>query len=168
VQFGFPRAPVGRIASGVPCAFISLICLCFLAVAPLRAADFEVIKVLPHLLDQNGRHTDAPSLFARDAYQDWLRANPDRQSAIRYDIQWRARQPGEYTLKLELLGRVEQGRPNRTIIESKVTRTSSRARWSALSLSGEAFTRFGAVVAWRASLWQGDRRLATYQSFLWE
>jgi hypothetical protein len=132
------------------------------------AADFQVMKVLPHLLDQAGRHMVSPSLFERDAYQDWLRSNPDQQSGIRYDIHWRARKPGEYVLKLELLGRVEQGRPNRKTVEAKVSSESSKSRWSALSLIGDPYQEFGAIVAWRVSLWQGDQLLAKHQSFLWE
>lgn len=152
----------------MPRALYILFLACCFATTSSIAADYKVIKVLPHLLDREGRHTDAPSLFARDAYQDWLRANPAEQSGIRYDIQWRARPPGSYTLKLELLGRVEQGRPNRKTIETPVERTSSRARWTALSLTGDEFKQFGAVVAWRASLWQGGQLVAKYQSFLWE
>ncbi len=133
-----------------------------------RAADFEVMKVLPHLLDQDGRHMVSPSLFDRDAYQDWLRSNPEKQSGIRYDIHWRSRKPGEYILKLELLGQVEQGRPNRKTVETKVSSKSSKSRWSALSLIGDSYKTFGAIVAWRVSLWQGDQLLAKHQSFLWE
>lgn len=145
----------------------ALILTCFLAVSA-AAADQEVIKVLPHLLDKTGRHTVSPSLFDRDAYQDWLRANPKEQSGIRYDIQWRSRTPGEHLLKLELLGRVEQGRPNRKTMEVKVSNERSLARWSALSVTGEEFKQFGPVVAWRVSLWQDGQLVAKYQSFLWE
>lgn len=145
----------------------ALVLTCFLAVSA-AASDQEVIKVLPHLLDKNGRHTVSPSLFDRDAYQDWLRANPNEQSGIRYDIQWRSRKPGEHLLKLELLGRVEKGRPNRKTMEMKVASERSQSRWSALSVTGEEFKQFGSVVAWRVSLWQDGQLVAKYQSFLWE
>lgn len=133
-----------------------------------QAADFRVMKVLPHLLDKEGRHSISPSLFDRDAYQHWLRANPEEQSGIRYDVHWRSAKPGEYLLKVELLGRVEKGRPNLRTVETRVASESSNARWSALSLTGEDYKRFGAIVAWRVSLWQGDQMVAKYQSFLWE
>ena len=38
----------------------------------------RITKVLPHLLDDKGRHTLSPSLYERDAYQAELRKNPDR------------------------------------------------------------------------------------------
>lgn len=142
--------------------------LLLLSAAASPAADSDVLKVLPHLLDKNGRHMVAPSLFDRDAYQGWLRDNPAEQSGIRYDIQWRSRKRGELMLKLELLGRVVDGKPNRHTVETKVTSDRSRARWSALSLTGEAYLQFGAIVAWRVSLWDGDQMLDRYQSFLWE
>ncbi len=38
------------------------------------AAPAKVIKVLPHFLDQKGRHALSPSLYDRDAYQAHLRS----------------------------------------------------------------------------------------------
>jgi hypothetical protein len=74
---------------------------------------------------------------------------------------------GELTLKLELLGRVEEGRANRKTIELKITPKRSRARWSELSFTGDEFKSFGPIVAWRVSIWQGETMLAHQQSFLW-
>ncbi|HAV63551.1 MAG TPA: hypothetical protein DCY13_14440 [Verrucomicrobiales bacterium] len=139
-----------------------------LAGAVAQAADQRVIKVLPHLLDKEGRHARSPSLFDRDAYQVWLRDNPDEQSGVRYDVQGRAATPGEYVLKLELLGRVVQGRPLRQTIEEKVGSTRRSSRWSAIEFSGEEYKKFGQVVAWRVTLWRGDEMVARQQSFLWD
>ncbi len=133
-----------------------------------QAADFRVMKVLPHLLDKEGRHSISPSLFDRDAYQHWLRSNPVEQSGIRYDIHWRSAKPGEYLLKLELIGRVDKGRPNRKTVETKISSERPKSSWSALSLTGDEYKQFGVIVAWRVSLWEGDQMVARYQSFLWE
>jgi len=132
------------------------------------AASPAVTKVLPHLLDKDGRNAPSPSLFDRDAYQDWLRKNPEEQSGLRYDIHWRAGEAGEFVLKVELLGRVEQGKVNRKTIETPVTSKQSRLRWTAVTFAGEEFKQFGPVVAWRVSLWKGDQMFAKHQSFLWE
>lgn len=131
------------------------------------AAEPRVVKVLPHLLDLEGRHSTSPSLFDRDAYQAWLRENPGQQSGLRYDVQWRAA-AGEYTLKVELLGRVVEGRPLRKTVEQQVTASRTRTLWSGIEFAGEEFKEFGRIVAWRVSLWQDDKELARQQSFLWE
>jgi hypothetical protein len=133
-----------------------------------QAAEPKIIKVLPHLLDLNGRHTVSPNLFERDTYQAKLKANPDLQSGIRYDVHWRANASGKFVLKLELLGRVERGQINRRTIETPVTSKRTGAKWSALNFLGQDFKEFGPIVAWRVSLWQGDTMLARQQSFLWE
>ncbi len=144
-----------------------LIALLFVA-WPARAADQKVIKVLPHLLDKDGAHTVSPSLFDRDAYQSWLKKNPDHQTGVRYDIHWRSAKPGKFELKLELLGRVKKGQIKRRTVEGKVSVQRSKSQWTALSLTGEDFKQFGPIVAWRVSLWQGDQLVAKHQSFLWE
>lgn len=132
------------------------------------AAEQRVIKVLPHLVDKEGRHARSPSLFERDAYQAWLRDNSQEQSGIRYDIQWQSYISGEYTMKLELLGKAAQGRANSKIIEVKLTVTNRRRHWDAIEFKDEEFKEFGQIVAWRVSIWQGEELLAKKQSFLWE
>jgi hypothetical protein len=145
-------------------------CLFALLLAALsaHAAEQKVIKVLPHLLDKKGRHAVSPSLFDRDAYQAWLRRNPDEQSGIRYDVQWRSREAGEFKLKLELIGRVEKGVIRRRTIEKEVTLKHPKSLWSGLALTGRDFKEFGPIVAWRVSVWRGDKMVARQQSFLWE
>ena len=58
--------------------------LCCLAMAASAAAELsgKVVKVLPHYLDLEGRHTLSPSLYERDAYQAVLRQHPERRSGI--------------------------------------------------------------------------------------
>ncbi len=153
-------------------AVLRIVCQLLIALLllawPARAADQRVIKVLPHLLDKDGAHTVSPSLFDRDAYQSWLKKNPDHQTGVRYDIHWRSAKPGKFELKLELLGRVEKGQIKRRTVEGKVSVQRSKSQWTALSLTGEDFKQFGPIVAWRVSLWQGDQLVAKHQSFLWE
>lgn len=132
------------------------------------AAEQRVIKVLPHLMDQEGRIAKSPSLFERDAYQAWLRENPDERSGVRYDILWQSYISGEYTLKLELLGRVEDGRAQSKTVEVKLDVKDRRRHWGHVKFEGEEYQKFGRIVAWRVSIWQADQMLAKEQSFLWE
>jgi len=131
------------------------------------AAAGRIKKVLPHLLDRDGRHTLAPSLYERDAYQAHLRAHPELRSGLRFDVQWKGRVPGTFTVRLELRGR------NRQASTALVLTTGQRKRslfgnWSSLLLTDEAYRKFGELTAWRATLWRGDELVSEQKSFLWE
>jgi len=92
------------------------------------AASGRITKVLPHLLDPQGRHTLSPSLYERDAYQAFLRANPDRCSGLRFNVQWKTREIAVSGLKLriELRGSKEA----RTIVlEQPVKRRHRSSAW---------------------------------------
>jgi hypothetical protein len=119
-------------------------------------------------MDKEGRIAKSPSLFERDAYQLWLRENPEERSGIRYDILWQSYISGEYLLKLELLGRVEGGRANAKTIEVRLNVKDRRRHWDHIKFDGAEYEEFGQIVAWRVSIWQGDQMLAKEQSFLWE
>lgn len=128
----------------------------------------RIVKVLPHLLDKQGRHSINPSLFDRDSYQAELRAHPERRGGLRFDVHWKGR-PGAsaaLTLKLELRG-------SKAPIQAPVivtTRAFSRggfSQWTRVRLSDEDYERLGELVSWRATLWKDDQLLAEQQSFLW-
>ncbi len=132
----------------------------------LDAANAKVVKVLPHRLDRAGRHTVAPSLYERDAYQDHLRKRPEECSGLRFDVQWKA-DPGA-TLKMRVEMRGSRGKDiTRSVLESTVTRRGFFSQWSAVTLQGEEFKKFGELVAWRTTLWDGDVMVGEQKSFLW-
>jgi hypothetical protein len=131
-----------------------------------EAAAAKIIKVLPHLLDQEGRHTLSPSLYERDAYQAYLRKNPAKCSGLRFDIQWKVKETAAASLKLRIEFRgSKEARP--FVLEQPVKRHGGAGYWSSLTLSGEDFKKTGDLVAWRATLWSGDQMLAEQKSFLW-
>jgi hypothetical protein len=149
---------------------VHFLVLIFLMVATFSAsaATGHVVKVLPHFLDLQGRHTPSPSLYDRDAYQLELRQHPERRSGIRFDILWRGRsakkEPAK--LRLELRGTAKGNLPSETRLETDVVITGT-SHWVALKLDGEAYKQFGEVTAWRVTLWSGDQLLNEYKSFLW-
>ena len=100
-----------------------------------EAATGRIIKVLPHLLDRDGRHTLSPSLYERDAYQAFLRKNPEQCSGLRFDVHWKAKRVAGTRLLLRV--------------------------------DGDSYRKVGEVIAWRATLWEGDRLVAEQKSFLW-
>ena len=142
--------------------------LCLMAAFASDAATGRVIKVLPHLLDAQGRHATSPSLYDRDAYQARLRANPAEQSGIRYDVQWKAKATtGTVKLRLELRGPAKDGVTGEKTIETEAKPGWGGRRWSGVVLTGEEFKKFGGITAWRVTLWDGDQLLGEQKSFLW-
>ena len=140
--------------------------LFFSAPAPdAEAASGKIIKVLPHLLDRDGRHSLSPSLYERDAYQAFLRKHPDLCSGLRFDVQWKAKRAAGAPLLLRLEIRGKEARP--VVLEQTARRDRSYRRWNSLRVDGVSYRKLGEVLAWRATLWEGDRLLAEQKSFLW-
>jgi len=127
------------------------------------AAD-KIVKVLPFLLDAQGRIATSPSLFERDAYQAYLRQHTNEISGLRYDVLCHA---GEtLRLRLDLRGVGEKNLPKIKTVESEVA-AGSLENWTQLKLTGDDYKSFGAVTAWRATLWQGTNQISEQKSFLW-
>jgi hypothetical protein len=131
------------------------------------AVSGRVVKVLPLLLDLQGRDAVAPSLFDRDAYQAWLRST-NQVSALRFDVWCKTANVGKTKLKLraELRGIGENNLPRVTVLEKDAS-TGFFHRWTSLTLEGDDYKNFGALVAWRVTLWSGDQMLSEQKSFLW-
>jgi len=137
-------------------------------VAPAPAPAGQVYKVLPLLLNRQGRDALSPSLFDRDAYQHYLLLHTNEISGIRYDVLWRASGTTGTVVKLkvELQAVGPDGSPHRKSLESIVTPGRFR-HWTELLLKDDDFIRLGHIVAWRATLWSGDQLLGEQKSFLW-
>ena len=129
-----------------------------------EAASAKIIKVLPHLLDREGRHSLSPSLYERDAYQAFLRKNPDLCAGLRFDVQWKAKRGAQLLLRVEIRGGKEA---EPVVLEQTARRDRSYRRWNSLRVDGVSYRKLGEVLAWRATLWEGDRLLAEQKSFLW-
>jgi hypothetical protein len=129
----------------------------------------QIKKVLPLFLDLEGRHTVSPSLFDRDAYQAYLRNNPEKVTGLRFDVLWKARRAegGTLTVRVELRGLYKDSEPRETALEQSFEGQAKRRGWLSLTLDGEAFEEFGKVTAWRATLWCDGEMLDEYKSFLW-
>jgi hypothetical protein len=150
---------------------ILVILLLLSSLAAVSAADAvtgRLVKVLPLFLDLKGHDAISPSLYDRDAYQVYLRAHTNEVSALRFDVLWKAANAENIKLKLkvELRGVGAGGLPRQTILEQEVTQKFFRS-WTSISLAGGDYKDFGEVVAWRTTLWSGDRMLGEQKSFLW-
>lgn len=139
-----------------------------IAATPVQAASGRILKVLPHYLDQAGRHTLSPSLFDRNAYQAELRRHPERCSGLRYDIQWKAQAARRSQVKLRLeLVTTTTTRDQPLVLEEAVKAPTGWRRWTAVTLRGTEYRAAGEIIAWRASLFVDGRLAAMQRSFLW-
>jgi len=130
------------------------------------AAPVRLVKVLPHLVDKQGRIALNPSLYERDAYQAHLRNTPAEQGGLRFDVQWKTVAADRLTLRLELRGN-KGSIGTSTVLEEKVRYTGFLSTWSKVHLTGPEYARFGELSAWRATLWDGEKLVAEQKSFLW-
>jgi hypothetical protein len=149
--------------------FLILVLSAVLMLVTAEAAPrAKIIKVLPHLLDKQGRHTLYPSLFERDFYQAELRKNPENCSGMRFDIQWKGREFNNKaaTVRLEVRG-VNTTPRSAEVFEQTVQPGGFFGTWSQLRVEGKDFARIGAIRAWRVTIWNGERQLAEQKSFLW-
>ena len=132
----------------------------------LLGAEGKVIKVLPHFVDFQGRHTLSPSLYERDAYQELLRNHPEKRAGLQFEVLWKVsgRVSGPLRLKMELRG---GNSSSLEIVEMDVKRGMFWRRWSRMVLDPKQFARVGTVTAWKATLLQGEEIVAEANSFLW-
>ena len=128
----------------------------------------RIIKVLPLYLNTNNVVALSPSLFDRDAYQYYLLQHSNDISGMRFDVQWKARHAVGLQLKvrLELRGIGAGSLPTEKVMEQTVTPKIFH-HWTSLTLSGADYKNFGALAAWRATLWNGGQLLGEQKSFLW-
>lgn len=140
---------------------------CVIAEEDIAAEEPRVIKVLTHLVDEQGRIALAPSLYERDAYQLHLRTNPDLVNGMRFDVQFKAsRKEGPVLLRVEARGS-KSGLGRAQVFEAEVLPARWFSTWRSLELDKAANNALGSVVAWRATLWRDGQLLAEQQSFLW-
>lgn len=143
---------------------------------PHARPEARIIKVLPSLLDDQGRASIHPSLYERDAYQALLRKDSAKVAGLRFDILWTARAASvtgprkPLVLKLELRGSSKgpDARAGEALVVERPIPASRQGRtWSQIVLGPDEFRRVGEVSAWRATLLDDDRVVASVQSFLW-
>ena len=130
------------------------------------AVSGRVIKVLPFLLDTNGVESKSPSLFDRDAYQAYLLVHTNDVSGMRFDVLWKAEKSPDLKLRVELRGVGQTNQPTVKTLEMLVHAGYFR-KWTEFPLTGDDYKNVGNVVAWRVTLWDGDKQVGEQQSFLW-
>ena len=150
-------------------SLLLLILLWFALALSAEAATGRVIKVLPQFLDLKGRNSLSPSLFERDAYQAVLRQHPERRSAMRFYVQWKAKGYAWDPLKLrvEMRGVAQGGLPKALVLEAPAKSGGWFSHWTGLTLTADQYKDLGEVTSWRVTLWEGEQLLGEQKSFLW-
>jgi hypothetical protein len=139
-----------------------------LVVPAAQAGEGRVIKVLPQLLDQHGRHALSPSLYERDAYQFHLRKSPALRGGARLAVQWKAKKVDWSKLKLRAEMRCLLGDDlHAVIMEEPAVKNGYFSSWSEFRIEGPDYKAFGQIVAWRVTLLEGDQQIGQLESFLW-
>jgi hypothetical protein len=150
------------------CFCLAMLCLLTMTARPVAAANGKIIKALPQFLDKQGHSSLAPSLYERDAYQAWLRKHPAERTALRLAVQWKAAGVDWSRVKLRAELRGVRGNALRTTtLEMPVKKNGLFGTWTDFKIDGDDFPKFGELVAWRVTLWEGEKQLAAQQSFLW-
>jgi hypothetical protein len=143
--------------------------LALMVASVARGEEAKVLKVFPQFLDSEGRHTLSPSLFARDGYQFHLLQHPKERSGLRIAVQWKSKGTAGANLRMRVEMRGLRGNTMRTkTLEKSVTKNGWLSNWSEARLTGDDYTDFGELVAWRVSIWDGEKELSSQQSFLWD
>jgi hypothetical protein len=52
-------------------------------------------------------------------------------------------------------------------LEAPVKKSGLFDNWAEFNINGDQYKKFGELVAWRVTLWEGDRQVSQQQSFLW-
>ena len=141
--------------------FIGLIVFGWLGCGSL-SREPGLIKVLPHYLDKNGRHTTGVTLIDRDLYQQELRKDPAAVHGVGYNINWRGN--AEMTVRLEVRSTKAGVVP--LTLEQTAT-PESGGTWTLILIDVDTYKKFGQPESWRVTLWQDGDQVAEQASFLW-
>ena len=121
-----------------------------------------LIKVLPHYLDEHGRHTTGVTLIDRDLYQLELRKDLAAVHGVRYNVNWRGN--AEMTVRLEVRSTKAGVAP--LTLEQTAT-PESGGTWTTILIDVDTYKKFGQPESWCVTLWQDGDQVAEQASFLW-
>ena len=131
-----------------------------------QVPEGTIVKVLPHYLDAEDRHSNGPSLLNRDVYQIKLRDEPELINALRFDIKWRVDDPDVKIVRLRVQVRSSKAGVPTQVFEQQI-KPGGGANWTGVLVSAEEYRKIGKMESWRATLLVGDKVLAEQKSFLW-
>ena len=90
-------------------------------------------------------------------------AEREQRKGLYYTARWNAKEEGRYTLKFSYLQARTASRVL-TLTETDLPKTGAHN----FVINGENYQKNGRVLAWKLELFQGNRLIATEQSYLWD
>lgn len=147
---------------------ILFLCI-LLVVTSVQAGSIKIFKVLPHYLDKQNRHSLSPSPFERDRYQSILRADIEKCSTIRFDIQWRNTLSDleNMSITVEIRGN-KMGSEPVSFTQKLPSKKSIWSKWTKIKIPEETFHKMDGIGAWRVIIQDGEKTLQEYRSFMWD
>jgi hypothetical protein len=132
----------------------------------LEAANARIKKVLPQLIDLQGRNSVSPSLYERDAYQEFLRKNPEKRGGLCFQVQWTGNRTRNLILRVEMRGVRENVVQTKTL-EMPLRKKGWFSTWTPFVVRDATYHDLGDLTAWRVTLWDGGKQISEQKSFLW-
>jgi hypothetical protein len=130
---------------------------------------FAILKVNRTLFDNKGYETKEVGELKEEAvYQYELRHHPELQRGARFHIKWKApRGSAPFRLVLDVQGLTADNVSTRGTFTQDYPEHDGWAEWATMDISGKEFKRLGTIMAWRISLYKGDRVMAELPSGNW-
>jgi hypothetical protein len=136
------------------------------------STDWEVMKVHHEFIDQLGETTEAiGDLKEKARYQRELSLDAKRVSGIRFLVHWKApsSEIPKFAVKIEARGVLPATNEETfTEIIKIYKQTPSFSGWTYADIKGSHLEKFGRVVAWKVTLLQNGKPMATRSSFTWD
>ena len=142
--------------------------------------DYEILKVNHEFIDNTGgTEGEVGDLVSKAKHQRTLGSSAAVSSlsasnavnGIRFIVHWRAPASDipNFDVKVEVRGTLPQtNEETARILLRKYPVTPTYSGWTFIDLRGDTFRRFGALMAWKVSLLQNGRVMATRHSFTWD
>ncbi|MCC7518306.1 MAG: hypothetical protein IT578_03875 [Verrucomicrobiae bacterium] len=147
----------------------------FALAAPSRgemASDWVVLKVHHEFMDSDGETTSAiADLKEKAKYQRELSLDAKKIAGIRFLVHWKApaSKIPKFAVKIEARGVVPATNEETfTEIIKLYRETPSFSGWTTADIVGNHLAKFGRVMAWKVTLLQEGKPMASRSSFTWD
>jgi len=136
------------------------------------SSDWDVLKVQHEFMDSEGETASViGDLKEKAKYQRELSLDAKKVAGIRFLVHWKApsSQIPKFAVKIEARGVVPATNEETfTQIIKLYQQTPSFSGWTTADITGNHLAKFGRVIAWKVTLLQDGRPMASRASFTWD
>ncbi len=135
------------------------------------SSDYVIAKVNHEFIDKDGYTTlEIGDLVRKARYQGKIESDRDIQG-MRFVVHWKApssRRP-QFTVQVQARGvDFETNEETLVTVQQHYTQTPNFSGWTFLDIKGRDFKRLGKLMAWKATLLQNYKVVASRHSFTWD